>query len=127
MSKDFESWHNLKIKIDTRINPPSFQQQQIWWCNVGTNIGHEEDGKAPQFVRPVLIVRKFNAHIFLGVPLTTQVKTNPYYHKIIFKEKEQCAMLSQIRVWDSKRMINEMGKLSDSQFKELINAIKNML
>jgi len=125
--KDFESWHGLKIKIHGRANPPSFQQQQIWWCNLGANIGHEEDGKAPQFVRPVLIARKFNTHLFLGVPLTTQIKDNPYYHRIMFKEKEQCAMLSQIRVCDSKRMINEMGKLSDSQFNELISAVKNML
>jgi hypothetical protein len=27
----------------------------------------------------VLIMRKFNPHIFFGVPLTTKMKQNPYY------------------------------------------------
>ena len=43
---------------------------------------------------PVLIVRKFNPHIFFGVPLTTKIKQNPYYLPIRFKDREQCVMLS---------------------------------
>ena len=35
----------------------------------------------------VLIVRKFNPHIFFGVPLTTKIKHNPYYFPMRFKER----------------------------------------
>ena len=42
----------------------------------------------------VLIVRKFNPHIFFGVPLTTKIKQNPYYFPMRFKDREQCVMLS---------------------------------
>ena len=38
--------------------------------------------------RPVLIVRKFNPHIFFGVPLTTKIKQNPYYLPMRFKDRE---------------------------------------
>src|SRR4029078_5894888 len=100
MEKDFTDWHHLKAQLHAEHSAPTFQQREVWWCSIGVNIGHEMDGKNSDFNRPVLIVRKFNAHIFLGVPLTTQIKANPYYHRIHFKGREQCVMLSQLRLWD---------------------------
>jgi hypothetical protein len=35
------------------------------------------DGKNQFYNRPVLIVRKFNSHIFFGVPLTTKMNKTP--------------------------------------------------
>jgi mRNA interferase MazF len=125
MIKDFENWHRLKTALDDNIDRPSFQQRQVWWCHLGLNVGDEENGKGQSFSRPVLVLRKYNNKIFLGVPLTTKIKESPHYLKIHFREKEQCAMVSQLRVWDSKRMINLMGKLAVSQFNLVRESIKN--
>lgn len=125
--KDFTQWHDLKTTLNARQDAPTFQQQEIWWCSFGANVGHETDGKSTLFSRPILIIRKFNAHIFWGTPLTTQIKLNPYYYRITYKHKEQCVMLSQLRLWESKRLLEKMGKISDSVFEEVREALKSLL
>ena len=107
--------------------PPTFQEREIWWCSVGVNIGHEMDDKNQFYNRPVLIVRKFNPHIFFGVPLTTKIKQNPYYFPMRFKDREQCVMLSQLRLWDGKRLTHKMGQLPDDQFEAVKQALRRLL
>ncbi len=119
MQKDFNNWNNLKQKLDNKNNIAVFKQREIWWCHIGLNIGDEENGKSENYHRPVLIIKKFNKKIFLGVPLTTQIKENPYYHKMSFRDKIQCAMSSQIRILDAKRLDRKMGKLTSEEFKKI--------
>ncbi len=119
MEKDFNKWNELKIKLDKRQNTPTFEQREVWWCHIGLNVGDEENGKSINFHRPVLIIKKFNKRIFLGIPLTTQIKDNPYYHKISFHGKAQCAMLSQIKILDARRLDRKMGKLISEEFVRL--------
>ena len=76
MQKDFPGWHRQKEQLHAQHHTPTFQEREIWWCSVGVNVGHEMDGKNQFYNRPVLIVRKFNPHIFFGVPLTTKMKQN---------------------------------------------------
>ena len=119
MEKDFDNWSILKQRIDGKEIGPAFKQRDVWWCHLGANIGDEENGKGKVSSRPILIIRKFNNRIFWGVPLTTQIKEKPYYKKIHFKDKEQCVMLSQLRLWDSKRLTTKMGRLTGNQFEEI--------
>ena len=119
MEKDFTNWNELKIKLDQKQGIPTFKQREVWWCHIGLNIGDEENGKSANYHRPILIVKKFNKRIFLAVPLTTQIKDNPYYHKISLQSKPQCAMLSQIRILDAKRLDRKMGKLTSEEFEKL--------
>lgn len=127
MIKDFKDWHQIKTDIDGSEKLPSFQEREIWWCSIGANVGHEEDGKGLYFRRPVLIIRKFNRRIFWGIPLTTQIKDKHYYHRIYFQDREQCVMLSQLRLWECKRLNSRMGKLDLKQFQEIKEKLKNML
>lgn len=128
MEKDFDSWNSLKKRLDFIHKLPSFEEREIWWCSIGLNVGHEENGKSDFFSRPVLIVRKFNNFIFLGAPLTTKIKDHhKFYYKIHFKDIEQSVMLSQIRVWESRRLTKIKGKLSRNQFKELRETISRMV
>lgn len=127
MEKDFDGWHRLKEELDLLHRPPTFQQREIWWCSIGVNIGHEANGKSRLCNRPVLIVRKFNAHIFLGGPLTTQIKANAYYLPIHFKGQQQCVTLSQLRLWDGKRLTHKLGKLSVEHFETVRKALRDMI
>lgn len=127
MIKDFEGWEHLKKSLDKRTEFPTYQNRDIWWCSIGMNIGHEVDGKNDFFNRPVLILRKFNRHIFLGIPLTTQIKENPYYIKCIIHEREQCAMISQLRLYESKRLTRQLGKMDELNFNKIRNAVRDMI
>lgn len=119
MEKDFTNWNEFKIKLDQKQGIPTFKQREVWWCHIGLNIGDEENGKSETYHRPVLILKKFNKNIFLGVPMTTQIKDNPYYHKFSFHNKYQCVMSSQIRTLDVKRLDRKMGKLTSEDFEKL--------
>lgn len=127
MERDFVNWHALKEQLQDRQEMPTFQEQEIWWCSIGLNIGYEQDGKHIAYHRPVLIVRKFSRHLFLGVPLTTKMKDIPHYHPFTFKEQEQCAILMQVRSWSAKRLNRKMGKLPDPDFCAIRDALRAML
>lgn len=127
MQKNFDEWNALKQNLDKTEKLIFFKEQDIWWCSLGLNVGSEENGKNEYFSRPVLIVRKFNRHLFLGVPLTTQIKENKYYQKIIFKGKVSCAMISQLKVLESKRLRSKMTELSSDQFRNLREKLSDMI
>ncbi len=116
MNKNFDECNVVKKTLDDKHRTPTFKQREVWWCSVGLNVGHEENGKNEFFNRPVLVVRKFNNQIFLGVPLSTKIKDNKFYHPIHLKGKSGSVLLSQIRVWDSKRLTHKVGDITQDQF-----------
>jgi len=122
MNKDFQKWHTLKSEIDAKHKSPLFRKQEIWWCSLGANVGFEEDGKNELFERPVLVFRKFNKELFLGLPMTSKKKEGKYYCAINLHDIGRSAILSQIRVLSGKRLIRRLGKLSDKQFFALENS-----
>lgn len=117
--KDFAGWHDKKCDLDKKEHVPQFSNRDIWWCSVGVNIGHETDGKNERYNRPILVIRKFNKRLFWGVPLTTQIKDNPHYHQFTMNGREQCAMLTQMRLWDTKRLTHKMGRMAEKEFREV--------
>jgi mRNA interferase MazF len=54
--------------------PPLFKERDIWWVSIGVNVGFEEDGKHEKFLRPVLILKKFNKELFLGIPNSDKIQ-----------------------------------------------------
>jgi len=125
--KDYDKWNNLKKRIDASDNNIFFKERDVWWAHLGLNVGHEENGKNDSYTRPILVLRKFNKRIFLGIPLTTQIKDNKYYYKISFKDQKQCVMLSQIRVLEHKRLMRKMGEVSEKEFFNLRNSVARMI
>jgi len=117
---NFYKWCDLKSKINS-FNKENvfFKEREVWYCYLGLNIGFEQNGKGDNFLRPILILRKFNKHLFVGLPLTTKIKTNYFYYKIYYNKKEQCVILSQIRSIDSKRLKNKTFIISKEDFKEI--------
>lgn len=127
MQKDFQKWHSLKSKIDSENISPLFREQEIWWCALGANVGFEEDGKNDLFERPVVILRKFNKELFLGLPMTSKQKEGKYYHSILLHKIARSAILSQVRILSGKRLIRRLGKISDNQFDAAENAFIAMI
>lgn len=133
MEKDFIDWHLLKEQLHDQHTAPTFQEREIWWCSIGLNLGVEQDGKDKPFHRPVLVVRKFNRRLFWGIPLTSKLKTFPFYFPICFKAQhekeahERRVILSQMRAYDSKRLTRFMARLGKEQFREILEAVEKTL
>ena len=126
--KNFDGWNVKKKDINSNEhNPPMFKERDVWWVSVGINVGFEEDGKHENFVRPVLVLKKFNRMLFFGIPLSKQLKDNPYYFPITLKEETVSALISQIRVFSSKRMWNKVGELDSEDYKGVLQYLKEKL
>lgn len=86
-----------------------------------------EDGKNYDFERPVLIIKKFNRQIVLGVPLSTKNKDNPYYFPFTHNGMTFSVMLSQLRLLSTKRFIRRIRKIDSVLFAEIKNKIVEMI
>ena len=117
--KNFDEWNDLKRTLNSQNTVPLFREREIWWCSIGLNIGHEQDGKNRAFNRPVLIIKKFNNRLFWGVPLSTKIKNSPHYHTFIFKDVKQSALLTQLRLLDANRITKRMGRMGNKQFNDI--------
>jgi hypothetical protein len=61
------------------------------------------------------------------VPLSTQIKDKFHYHKITFHGKTQSAMLSQLKLYSTKRLTAKMGKLTVEQLEEIREILRGMV
>ena len=126
--KNFEDWNRLKIEINKSPADFFFHEREIFFAHLGVNVGFEQDGKGSNFERPVVILKKFNAHCCLVVPLTSQKIEGKYYFpfQIPSEDKPSYAILSQIRLLDRRRLINKIGMLETETFKTLKKAIREV-
>lgn len=121
---EFDKWNENKKEIHAHGWQVFFREREIWWCSFGKNVGHEQDGTGAQFDRPAVVLKKFNPRICLVVPLSTTTKTGRYYFDTgIVSGAPSKAILSQIRLVDSKRFRNRIGKVSPTVFVELKKAV----
>ena len=128
MKKDFDSWNEKKKKINDRTKVPFYHMRELWWCSLGVNVGFEQDGSGEEDSRPVLILTALSKETFIGIPLTT----SPSVHKLrpsigLVEEKEAHALLSQIKVIDTKRLIRKIGQLDKKVFEQIRKIAKDML
>lgn len=127
--KRFFEWIKLKEFLHFKKQPPSFNEGEIWWANIGENIGHEENGKDERFVRPVIVVKKFNKDLLFGIPCSSVFKENRYYYKISIESSdfETVALLSQSRTLSSKRLVRLIDKMGTGSFRELKTALSKAI
>jgi mRNA interferase MazF len=92
MEKDFDAWNEEKKIRDQEERIVFFREREVWWCAVGINIGREQNGKDKQFQRPVLIIKRINTEMFLGIPLTSRFHKNSYIEKITHNKRSSYAV-----------------------------------
>ncbi len=127
MTKRFISWIFNKIIIDKTYKETCINEHEVYWCLLGENIGFEQNGKGEYFLRPVLVLKKFNNNIFWGIPMSTKNKDNKYYVKVLIKDVEQSAIISQLRILDTKRLYQFIGYVSREDFARIKIRIKDLL
>jgi mRNA interferase MazF len=119
MQKDFDRWSAKKTKLNHAASTLSFKEREIWFCYLGLNIGHEQDGDAKKFLRPVIILKKFSDEMFFGIPLTRTPRFGKEYFTIINDHGVGFAMLSQARAFDARRLKYYSAVMPEDAFESL--------
>lgn len=128
MQKDFDGWNTQKKQLNGRVAVPFYKARELWWCTLGVNVGSEQDGSGEEYRRPVLVLKSFGKETFLAIPLTTSTSVHPLRPSIGMVEgKEAHALLSQMRVVDTKRLVRKIGYLAVDRFAEIQKAAREML
>lgn len=128
MEKDFDSWNENKKLVHRKAENKFYHEREVWWCALGLNIGFEQDGTGTDWERPVLIMKGFSKDVCLVIPLTTSTKKNRY-HVALGKVngREAYAIISQVRLVDTKRLINKISYIDQELFETIRKAVKDLL
>jgi hypothetical protein len=129
--KKFDNWNEVKKKTNDNKRKLGIKPRDIFWAKIGQNIGSEEYGKNDNFARPVIIVRKLTHDLFIGIPLTSTIKDNDYFHSFKYINKsngltENSAMILQFRTFSIKRLMNKTGVISKKDFQKVIEKSKRL-
>jgi mRNA interferase MazF len=127
MHKDFLRWHQQKEHLHKEKERPHFHDGEVWFCNLGTNIGFEQDGRGKEFLRPVIVIKKFNQEVCWGLPLTRNHKKGAYYFSFALNGENSTAILSQLRLMDGKRLQYKIGDVSEGDFIEIRKRLARFL
>lgn len=123
----FDVWNTQKKAIDQKVQHTFFKERDVFFISMWKNIRFEQNGKWYNFARPVVIVRKFNNDVFWGVALSSKQKQGFYYYSFLTNGILQCAILSQLRLYDKNRLIRKIGMIGELAFLELKEKIKSLL
>ena len=127
MKKDFDGWNEIKKQADTE-EPRLYTVREIWWCRFGVNIGTEQDGRGDNFLRPAVILRGFGPDACLVVPLTTSLREHPLRVSVgIVDGRSARANLSQLRVVDTRRLVEKVGFLEKKILRNMRKAARGLL
>lgn len=126
--KRFLEWISLKNKLHYSVSEPTaFNEREIRWCSIGENIGGEINGKSEYFSRPVYIFKKLSKNLFLGMPTSTQKqRVAGWYVTVPVKDKTTSVILSQMRIFDSKRLSARLGELSKEDHAKIKRAFAKL-
>lgn len=129
MNKDFQQWHKEKSRIHHDKIRPFFHIREVWFCSLGANVGFEQDGGGEKYLRPALVLRKFNNEVLWALPFTKHSKEGIYYckTKISDRDSESTVILSQIRLIDAKRLQYKIGDVTAEDFLEIKKRLRALL
>ena len=124
----FIEWTKIKIRIYISERVIYFREGEVWWTSLGANIGHEQDGKNQNFERPILILKKFNQYALWAIPLTSQIKEgNIYYHQYELGGQKYAAVLTQLRLISSKRLLRKIHVFPAADYEQIRTKIRYLI
>ena len=106
--------------------------REIFWVKIGQNLGSEQYGKDKDFTRPVIIIRKLTHDLFVGIPLTSSLKDNDYFHTFSYTnntrgELNNSAMILQLRTFSIKRVLSKIGIVNKDDFDKIVEKTKRLI
>lgn len=128
--KEYDSWNELKKKIQSNADIPDFfpKNGEIWMASLGKNIGFEQNGSGANFSRPVLIVKKFNNHMFWCASLSTKQKRFDFYYNFTDPNGEKVSViLAQLKLVSIKRLKRKLYEIQIDMLKEIRGKMRGFL
>ncbi len=125
----YYKWTTYKQIINKKTSKiVYFNERELWWMHIGLNVGHEQNGHGDKFLRPVLILKRINRHLFVGIPQTSKDKIDhEYYYKYKHNTRQLILLLLQIRVFSSARLHEKLGMLNKEDFIKVKERVKKWL
>ena len=124
----FSKWNSIKKCLNIKKQTIGFREKDILFVSVGKNIGYETFGKGDEYLRPVLVVKKFGRYSFFGVPLSTKTKDGDFYFNFSYKKSIiSTALLSQAKLFDAKRAKYRSGQIRQNDFEILVNKLMRVI
>jgi mRNA interferase MazF len=130
MEPQFDTWNSIKKNIQAESNEViAFPKEgEVWMSAVGLNIGYEQNGGGKNFSRPVLIIKKFNNHMFWCVPLSTKQKTFDFYYNYVDPDNQAVsAILAQMKLASIKRLKRKLYEIAPGQLLEIKQIMQGFL
>ena len=109
---DYSMWTKEKAKLKYNKDIPKFPiyNNFIYWCNLGINIGSEQNK-----IRPVIIVGStIKSPIAIIIPLTSKRLKDEFWYHIDLEKLDSTALVEQLRVISKIRIISpfrQKGKM----------------
>lgn len=127
MDERIDIWSGRKKLLNSTKLLQQCHDREVWITSVGVNIGNEIFGKGEYFSRPVLVLKRCNTDTFIGVPLTKTTKSSSWYVPLFFNNMHGSVNLSQIRLFDQKRLLRLVGRVDSTVFREVRLRMSNIL
>ena len=118
-SIEYATWTKDKAYIKFKKEIPDFKitSNYIYWCNLGVNIGSEQDK-----IRPVLVIKtKINAKICTILPLTSKRINDTRWYHIDLENHNSTVLIEQLKNVSKLRIISpyrRKGKLQKISFND---------
>ncbi len=126
----FSRWNILKQDFEHYyLQPEKFpKEREVWMSAFGKNIGFEQNGTGSNFLRPVLVVKKFNNQMFWVVPLSTKQKSLDFYFNYTDPGGNNvAAILAQMKLMSNKRFIRNMYEMDQIYFNQVRKRLRRLL
>ena len=105
---EYATWTKDKANLRYNSEMPKFPiyNNFIYWCNLGLNIGSEQNK-----LRPVLVVKTSSASpVCTILPLTSKRLNDNYWYHIDLEEIDSTVLVEQLRVVSKIRFANPYRK-----------------
>lgn len=108
----YATWTKDKATIKFNKKMPGFPitSNYIYWCNLGVNIGSEQNK-----IRPVIVTKtKKESNVCTIIPLTSERMNDTRWYHIDLEAQNSTALIEQLRNVSKLRILNPLrakGKL----------------
>ncbi len=128
--KEYDAWNELKKKINSDITEPDYfpKEGEVWMSSLGKNIGFEQNGSGSNFSRPIIVVKKFNNHMFWCASLSTKQKKFDFYYNFTDPNGEKVSViLAQLKLVSVKRLKRKLYDISGNDLTEIKGRLRKFL
>jgi mRNA interferase MazF len=130
MSDEFNKWNELKKDVDASLPDPLHfpKESDVWITILGKNIGFEQNGVGSDFLRPVLVIKRFNNQMFWCIPLSTKQKDYDFYYNLSDPSGMPISVvLAQLRLISIKRFRRKLYSFPEETLAIIKKKLKRFL